>query len=131
MQLSQLRLAADRPLVLSRRQAVWMLRAHVHRFAAIAKQLFDEVRLAAAATERFVPQNEILVQLEFASNRQEEPFTLADEHLVATSVQLRGFTATCRCSRRTSTGFSTSIAVATVETAAVSGTAATNQWRSS
>ena len=94
VQLSQLRLAADRTARIDAGVRPFGCCVLTYTVSPPSRnKLFDEVRLAAAASQRFVPQDQVLVQLELASNRHEEPFTLADEHFVATSIRLRGFTA--------------------------------------
>ena len=82
-------IALDDATIFVRREAVRIPVAHVNRFTAAAEDFFDEVRLAAATTKRFVAENEFFIHRERGS-RHEEPFALTAKGSVLTGVTLAG-----------------------------------------
>ena len=87
-QVAQLRLMAQQPAMLGRRQSLRMLRADVDHLAALPHQLVAHMRLAAAACNRLVAEDQPFINRRPIRRRHEEPLTLADESLVASPVAL-------------------------------------------
>src|SRR5688500_20264184 len=81
------RVCAQQLTVFFWEHSVWMLATNMNRFTAGSVELFHDVRLACATTERFVAENEFLIRHK-RRLRHEEPFALAAKCTVLARVAL-------------------------------------------
>ena len=88
MQMTKLGSTANHLPTLKFRYTAGVLIADINQLSSLPNQLFAQVRLSTATSDRLVSQRQSRIDKALVLNRNEEPFTLADERFVASAVPL-------------------------------------------